>query len=136
MQLVGRLLVGSQSDQTVLLLIIGLQELVNRVTFLPCHALFQRMRGRTHVPIEEKANFLAVVCIDNVASMCSEITAIIIVAGARLMFFKHRALFDLGYSECDPQEDAFGREMGNMLKALAVEIVVDVAAMTVQSRQG
>ena len=41
------------------------------------------MFGLSERTEDEKCRFLAVVCIDNVASMSSEMSAIVIVAGAR-----------------------------------------------------
>ena len=52
------------------------------------------------------------------------------------MLYKHRFFFDLGFSECSQESGFFESTMGEVLTALAVEVVVDIASMSVQSRQG
>ena len=76
----------------------------------------------------------------SVVPTTTPVSAIVIVAWARILLFKHRAFLDLGYDECEQPlafgDETFEREMWNAALAIAIEIIVDVCSVLVQSRQG
>ena len=72
-QLVGRLLVASQTDpllMNVTVIVIGMQELMIRTTYLPKKRwIRRRLYGLPPMTAEEEGRFLGVLAIDNVSSM-------------------------------------------------------------------
>ena len=72
-QLVGRLLVTAQTDETLAyatVVLIGVQELIIRVTYLPKKRWLRRhLYGLPPLTAEEEGRFLGVLGIDNMSSM-------------------------------------------------------------------
>ena len=72
-QLVGRLLVTAQTDETlayITVVLIGVQEMVIRVSYLPKKRWLRRhLYGLPPLTAEEEGRFLGVLGIDNMSSM-------------------------------------------------------------------
>ena len=72
-QVVGRLLVASQTDKILMnitVIVIGIQELIMRVTYLPKKRWMRRnLYGLPPMTAEAEGRFLGVLAIDNVSSM-------------------------------------------------------------------
>ena len=72
-QLVGRLLVTAQTDETlayITVVLIGVQELVIKVTYLPKKKWLRRhLYGLPPMTAEEEGRYLGVLGIDNTSSM-------------------------------------------------------------------
>ena len=72
-QLVGRLLVTAQTDETLAyatVVLISVQELIIRVTYLPKKRWLRRyLNGLPPMTAEEEGRFLGVLGIDNMSSM-------------------------------------------------------------------
>mmetsp|Transcript_11872 Transcript_11872/g.32072 ORF Transcript_11872/g.32072 Transcript_11872/m.32072 type:complete len:346 (+) Transcript_11872:968-2005(+) len=137
-QLCGRLLMASGPEGElagVLVVIVALQELLMRVTYLPKQRFVRRLLGLPPMSAEERARFLEVLSIDSVSSMQSEIAAILIAACFKILLYDQRLLFDFGFNPTGPPPVA-NREVALMLLALALEALSDCVAMAVQTKQG
>ena len=137
-QLVGRLLVIAQIDETlayITVVVIGVQELIIRVSYLPKKRWLRRHLHRMPpMTAEEEGRFLGVLAIDNMSSMQSEMAAILIATAAKLTMYDVRVNFDLGFEVNERPDVSF--ELTSMVAALVVESVGNVVAMAVQKRQG
>jgi len=135
-QLTGRLMMvsGEEEFANILVMVVALQELAMRVSYIPKQRLVRRLVGLPPMSAEERMRFLEVLSIDSVSSMQSEIAAICIATCLKVLLFEHRLLFDFGFHPT--KAPVMEREVKLMLLALVFEGASDLIAMAVQTRQG
>lgn len=137
-QLVGRFVVAAQTDETltnITVIVIGLQELIARMMYLPQKRWLRRNVYRLPpMTAEAEGRFLGVLAIDNMSSMQSEVSAILIAAAAKLLLYDERVNFNLGFEiNTRPRLDF---ELQAMALSVVVSSVGNIIAMVVQQRQG
>mmetsp|Transcript_17341 Transcript_17341/g.31559 ORF Transcript_17341/g.31559 Transcript_17341/m.31559 type:complete len:294 (+) Transcript_17341:194-1075(+) len=136
-QLVGRFLVNAQESemQLVTVVLVGVEEFIMRVTYLPKRRWIRRhVFGLPTISEEQEGRLLGVLAFDNMSSMQSEIAAIIIATSSKLLLYDVRVNFDLGFF-VNKRPDV-PVELLSMLLALCVEGLGNLLAMAVQRRQG
>mmetsp|Transcript_96731 Transcript_96731/g.276200 ORF Transcript_96731/g.276200 Transcript_96731/m.276200 type:complete len:284 (-) Transcript_96731:331-1182(-) len=144
LQLIGRLLVASQDPTNTLgtasVLLIGIQEFVLRVSYVPKQRWIRKNIWRLPpFTAAEEAEYLGVLGIDNMSSMQSELSAILLATIIKIKMFEHRVVWDFGYAPSEDSQERSAREAAEiraMFLALFVESLGNVLAMAVQKRQG
>ena len=67
---------------------------------------------------------MTVLAHDSISSMSAELSAIMIAFVCRLLFFKHRLVFDLGYDGDNPPD--LTSELRLLAFSLVIELIVDI----------
>ena len=134
-QLCGRFIMGMEMDVSsqfagTRIVLVGLVEFMLRVMVMDIEHYLQKLFCYK-ISANDEARLKTVLAHDAISTMIAELSAIGIAFACRFFFYKHRLMFDLGYVEGEPPV-LWGRELGMMVFALAVEIIVDLAAMTAE----
>jgi len=132
-QLIGRVFMSMDMDNNQFALfctvVVGLQEYALRKNAIKLELLFERALRYKASDLDKK-RLRVVLAHDSISSMSAELSAIIISFVCRLLFYRHKVIFDLGYREDSPP-DLWG-EGTLLLFSLCVELLVDVFSMSAE----